>query len=91
LLTETSKSVKSNGELVYSTCSLEPEENELNIDWAMKNLHLETEEIKCQGEKGLTNVFGRELDDSIENCRRMWPEQTQGFFVCKLKKRASSR
>jgi tRNA (cytosine40_48-C5)-methyltransferase len=77
------------GELVYSTCSLEPEEDELNVDWAIKNLNLETEEIFCHGEKGLTNIFGNQLDPSIKHCRRLWPGETQGFFVCKLKKRSS--
>ena len=88
ILAEAVKVVKYNGEIVYSTCSLEPEENELNIDWAMKTLNLEVEAINCHGEKALTNVFGRQLDRSIANCRRIWPTQTQGFFVCKLKKRA---
>ncbi len=76
------------GELVYSTCSLEPEEDELNIDWAIKNLNLQTEEIFCHGEKGLTNIYGKQLDPSIKHCRRLWPGETQGFFVCKLKKRS---
>jgi NOL1/NOP2/sun family putative RNA methylase len=76
------------GEIVYSTCSLEPEEDELNMDWALKNLNLQTEEIYCHGEKGLTNIFGKQLDPSIKRCRRLWPGETQGFFVCKLKKRS---
>jgi NOL1/NOP2/sun family putative RNA methylase len=88
ILAEAVNVVKGNGEIVYSTCSLEPEENELNIYWAMKTLNLEVEAINCHGEKALTNVFGRQLDRSIANCRRIWPTQTQGFFVCKLKKRA---
>ena len=88
ILAEAVQVAKDSGEIVYATCSLEPEENELNIDWAVKTLKLEIEEIKCHGEKALTNVFGRELDSSIENCRRIWPTQTQGFFVCKLRKRA---
>ncbi len=88
ILAEAVHVVKDNGEIVYATCSLEPEEDELNIDWAVKTLRLEIEEIKCYGEKALTTVFGRELDSSIENCRRIWPRQTQGFFVCKLRKRA---
>jgi NOL1/NOP2/sun family putative RNA methylase len=76
------------GEMVYSTCSLEPEEDELNIDWAIKNLNLQIEQIYCEGEKGLTNIFGTQLDPSIKHCRRLWPGETQGFFVCKLKKRS---
>lgn len=81
------KIIKVDGEIIYATCSLEPEENELNIDWATRTHGLETVEINCLGEKGLTNVFGKQLDKSIENCRRIWPDPTQGFFVCKLKKR----
>jgi tRNA (cytosine40_48-C5)-methyltransferase len=74
-----------NGEIVYSTCSLEPEENELNIDWAIKTLNLKVEEIDSFGKEGLTNVFGTRLDRSLEKCKRIWPGETQGFFVCKLK------
>lgn len=86
ILSEAAKIVEDNGEIIYSTCSLEPEENELNIDWAIGALNLQVNEIKCHGEKGLTNVFGKKLDPSIEKCKRIWPRQTQGFFVCKLKK-----
>ena len=86
MLTEAAKVTEDNGEIIYATCSLEPEENELNIDWAINSLHLEVEEIKCHGEKALTNVFGRKLDPSIKNCKRIWPRQSQGFFVCKLRK-----
>ena len=88
ILTEAVKVTEEGGEIVYATCSLEPEENELNIDWAVANLDVKVEEIKCPGEKGLTNVFGKQLDRSIQKCRRIWPEQTQGFFVCKLRKQA---
>jgi NOL1/NOP2/sun family putative RNA methylase len=88
ILAEAVEVTKDDGELVYATCSLEPEENELNIEWAIANLDVEVEEISCRGEGGLTNVFGRELDRSIEECRRIWPSQTQGFFVCKLRRKA---
>lgn len=86
ILSEAARIVKKNGEIVYSTCSLEPEEDEMNIDWAIRNLGLRTERLKCYGEEGLRHVFGIELDSSIRNCRRMWPGQTQGFFICKLRK-----
>jgi NOL1/NOP2/sun family putative RNA methylase len=91
ILTEASKCLASNGEIVYSTCSLEPEEDEVNMDWTIKNLNLQIEEVNCQGQNGLTDVFGRRLDVSVECCKRIWPADTQGFFVCKLKKRADTR
>lgn len=87
ILTEAAKTLKDDGEIVYSTCSLEPEENELNVDWAIKTLSLEVEEIDCHGEKPPINIFGKQVNSMVENCRRIWPAETQGFFVCKLSKR----
>jgi 16S rRNA C967 or C1407 C5-methylase (RsmB/RsmF family) len=87
ILTEAVACLSESGEIVYSTCSLEPEENELNMDWAVENLNLQIEEIDCHGQKGLTEVFGSQLNVSVEHCRRIWPAETQGFFVCKLKRR----
>ena len=86
ILSESAKILKADGEIIYSTCSLEPEENELNVDWAMRTLSLRAERVSCHGEKALANVLGRRLDGLVENCRRIWPSQTQGFFVCKLRK-----
>ncbi len=91
ILAEASACLINDGEIIYSTCSLEPEENEVNIDWGIKHLNLQTEEIRCHGQKGLTNVFGSQLDGSVARCRRIWPAETQGFFVCKLKKRVGKR
>jgi len=87
ILTEAETCLRDNGEIVYSTCSLEPEEDELNMDWAINHLNLEIEEVDCHGQQGVTNVFGRELDFSVKRCKRIWPAETQGFFVCKLRKR----
>ncbi|MCX8153097.1 MAG: RsmB/NOP family class I SAM-dependent RNA methyltransferase [Candidatus Bathyarchaeota archaeon] len=86
ILAEAATCLSYEGEIVYSTCSLEPEENEVNMDWAVKHLHLQIEEINCPGQEGLTNVFGKKLDGSVAKCRRIWPGETQGFFVCKLKR-----
>ena len=89
ILAEAVTVLKDNGEIVYATCSLEPEENEFNIDWAVRNLNLKTEKISCYGEKAPTKIFGKQLDSSVENCRRIWPSQTQGFFVCKLRRESA--
>lgn len=86
ILAATTKMLKGDGEIIYSTCSLEPEENELNIDWATRNLNLRVKKIDSYGQNGLTDIFGLRLDKSLEDCRRIWPGQTQGFFLCKLKK-----
>jgi len=87
ILAEVVTCVADDGEIVYSTCSLEPEENEMNMDWAIKHLNLEIEDTECKGEGGITKVFGRDLDASVEKCKRIWPGETQGFFVCKLRRR----
>jgi NOL1/NOP2/sun family putative RNA methylase len=87
ILMKASECLTGDGEIVYSTCSLEPEEDELNMDWAINRLNLQIAEINCPGTPGLTSVFGKQLDPSIARCRRFWPDQTQGFFVCKLVRR----
>ncbi len=86
ILREAANCLAENGEIVYSTCSLEPEEDELNMDWAVRNLQLQTQAIDCPGESGLTDAFGKKLHSTITQCRRVWPGDTQGFFVCKLKR-----
>jgi NOL1/NOP2/sun family putative RNA methylase len=81
--------LKSGGQLVYSTCSLEPEENELNIEWALKNLPVRLEKVSLPiGEPGLTNVFGQKLHPDIVLCKRFWPNKTgtEGFFIAKMVK-----
>ncbi|MCW4047527.1 MAG: RsmB/NOP family class I SAM-dependent RNA methyltransferase [Candidatus Bathyarchaeota archaeon] len=90
IIAQTAACLNPDGEIIYSTCSLEPEEDELNVDWAIKHLNLQTETVDCPGEKGLTNVFEKRLDASVERCRRIWPGETQGFFICKLKKRGGT-
>jgi len=82
--------VKKNGILVYSTCSLEPEENELNMQWMLENFNVKiTDACIKAGSPGLTEVFGKRLDKQVVNCRRFWPNKTntEGFFIAKIKKR----
>lgn len=79
--------LKPDGALVYSICSLEPEEAELNMQWALDNLPVRLEKVSLQlGDPGLTDVFGKKLTSDISLCRRFWPHKTgtQGFFVAKL-------
>jgi len=90
LLSAAIKSLKKGGTLVYSTCSLEPEEDEIVIDWAIRNYpEMSIQELKTQvGDPGATNVFGKELHADIAKTRKLWPHKTntEGFFIAKLKK-----
>jgi 16S rRNA C967 or C1407 C5-methylase (RsmB/RsmF family) len=82
------KVLKKDGTLVYSTCSLEPEEDEMNIDWILAKypeMRLEDTGLKI-GDSGIVNVFDKKLKSEISKCRRFWPEKTgtEGFFIAKL-------
>ncbi len=90
LLKAAIKVLKKDGVLVYSTCSLEPEENELALNWLLKkfdNIFLEETGLRV-GQPGYTNVFGEELNPELSKTRRLWPHKTgtEGFFVAKIRK-----
>lgn len=77
------------GTLIYSTCSLEPEENEINMHWAIHTLPVKLEKVNLAiGDNGLTNVFGTQLHKDVALCKRLWPHKTgtEGFFIAKLVK-----
>lgn len=90
LIASAYKVLKPGGTLVYSTCSMDPEENEENITWAIKKFGLEPQPIKIKGLKyreGIKEWNGKKYV-GVENCIRFypWDNWTEGFFVCKLKK-----
>jgi NOL1/NOP2/sun family putative RNA methylase len=74
------------GTLVYTTCSLEPEEDELNVQWLLENHGVGLREVGGPGSPALTEVMGRSLSPEVAMCRRFWPDETgtQGFFVAKV-------
>jgi NOL1/NOP2/sun family putative RNA methylase len=89
LLVSASKCLEKNGVLIYSTCSLEPEENEENINFAVKELGLTTEniEINFPYKPALLEWDGNRYDESVANAVRTVPSnKKEGFFICKLRK-----
>jgi NOL1/NOP2/sun family putative RNA methylase len=84
--------LKPGGTLVYSTCTLEPEEDEGVVDWLLGSFDdAKLEEIKLKGLKRSDSVVsfeGKTYSDEVKKCLRMWPQDndTEGFFVAKIKK-----
>lgn len=79
------------GTMVYSTCSIAPEENEYVVDDILKR-HPEIEIVPIEtefGSPGYPNPYGVNLNSSLKLARRFLPHLhgTEGFFICKMKKR----
>ena len=81
--------LKSNGELVYSTCSLEPEENELVISEVLKNADVELEKIEINAKPGIIHFQDMDLNKNLNKTKRLYPHETngEGFFIAKLVKK----
>lgn len=87
--------LKVGGVLVYSTCTMEPEECEGVVSWFLDNHSgAELEEIKEKELPGLKRSkavleFGKErFNPEVSKCLRIWPQDngTEGFFVSKIRK-----
>ncbi len=80
--------LKPGGVLVYSTCTLEPEENEEVIDHLLSNTNGETGKIKIdiKSRKPFTRFQDRVYDPGVRNCLRIHPQDndTEGFFIAKV-------
>ena len=86
LLASGARALKPGGVLVYATCTLNREENELMVDWAVANLPLEP----CAIPLSLPGVFAgmaRGLDPRVARAIRVFPDaQREGFFICRMTK-----
>lgn len=85
LLISAIKATKPGGTIVYSTCSITPEENEHIIEMAIKNYPVKLVEIKGWQHPNLMQPFASSLDIS-KNCKRTfpYPKPVEAFFIAKL-------
>ncbi len=82
---------KKDATIIYSTCTLSPEENELVINKALKEDNVQLEKINLKGldtSKGIIKYRNFEIDKELEKTVRIWPHKTdmEGFYLAKLRK-----
>jgi len=83
--------LKENGTMVYSTCTLEPDENEGVVDFLLnefENAKVEKIDLDIKRSPAVLEFEGQSYREEIKDCLRIWPQDndTEGFFVAKIKK-----
>ena len=93
LLVSALQSVKVGGEVVYSTCTLSPQENEGVLSAVLERYpgSISVVDIKDKLPRiagGISEAAGKKLADGVERAARLWPHifDTAGFFCAKLVK-----
>jgi NOL1/NOP2/sun family putative RNA methylase len=84
--------LKVDGEMIYSTCTHAPEENEEVVQFLLDNFDIKIEDVKAilplKTRSGLTEWQGKKFSKELEKCARLYPQDnnTEGFFLCKIRK-----
>ena len=84
------KILKVGGTMIYSTCTLAPEEDEMVVDYLIKNFNIEVEKIvlPLKFGCGVCEWEEKKMAEDVKKCLRLYPQDnnTDGFFVAKIKK-----
>lgn len=76
--------LKVGGMLVYSTCTLNKNENEEILDWALSNFNIRQERIDLDIKQAIP-AFSNGLNSNISKAIRVLPsKEMEGFFVAKF-------
>ncbi len=83
LVEKASKLLKPGGVIVYSTCTLAPEENEEVVEHAQAETKLELEELRppVDHEKGVKNFQDRSYSDEMEKTVRVYPPHLKSGVI----------
>ncbi len=86
--------LKESGTMVYSTCTIEPEENEAVVSYLLSKypnaqlLDIDSERLGITRTPAVTKFNNLFIDPRVEKCLRIHPydNNTEGFFVAKIQK-----
>ncbi|WAM32955.1 RsmF rRNA methyltransferase first C-terminal domain-containing protein [Caldicellulosiruptor morganii] len=87
IMTEVDELLKVGGEIVYSTCTFEIEENEGIIDWFLRK-HKNYEVVEIKKYPGFSEGITINGNVELKKAVRIYPHKVkgEGHFVCKLRK-----
>lgn len=94
LLNASAQLLKENGEMIYSTCTYAPEENEAVVQNLLDNFNFKIIDIKDELPKeiktrpGLTSWKNQKFDESMKKAVRIYHHDNdlEGFFLCQMRK-----
>ncbi|MEM4529640.1 MAG: NOL1/NOP2/sun family putative RNA methylase [Candidatus Methanomethylicaceae archaeon] len=90
LLTSAIQATKPGGTIVYSTCTLDPLENEEVIDYAINNFNIKIEKVNLpiKTSEVILEFEGKKYSEEVRKCLRIHPQNnnSEAFFVAKLRK-----
>lgn len=83
--------LKEKGEMVYSVCSLSPEECEEVVQHLLEKRNASIEKVSVKGitlRNGLQEFNGKVFSEEIKKCCRSYPQDndSQAFFFAKIRK-----
>ena len=77
--------------IIYSTCTMAPEENENVVSQILDEEDIDLKKININGLKldnGVTNWKEEDYNKEVKKCARMWPHHndTDAFFLARMEK-----
>jgi 16S rRNA (cytosine1407-C5)-methyltransferase len=97
LLVSAIKATKINGVIVYSTCSISLEENEILINKILDKYPVTVEDVPFPStndfQNGITSINNAQLNPNLRKAIRTYPQESQmeGFFIIRLRKIAANK
>ena len=78
------KALKPGGTMVYSTCTINKDENELVLNWVLENFDIKLERIEIEIKDSVPG-FNDGLNKSVNKAIKILPSKMmEGFFVAKF-------